>query len=210
MLDADVLVPVLVCDLLLSIFDAELLQPAVSSTILEEVERSLIVDFPRLDPDGLRRRVDGMARALALHVHDVTQENDAALAGINRKDRHVAALALNQHADLVVTNDRRLRREINARSMPLRALSADEFVLRLVLDDRTQVDDVIDELVTKRQRRPVTRAALLDQLARRRTSCHRRVAVRVDGQLSRLTCSELQAVNRSVGLELRPGGRVFS
>lgn len=34
-----------------------------------------------------------------------------------------------------------------------------------VLDDRTQVDDVIDELVTKRQRRPVTRAALLDQLA---------------------------------------------
>ena len=106
-----------------------------------------------------------MACALALHVHEVTQEHDAELAGINRKDRHVAALALSQHAGLVVTNDRRLRREINALSLPLRALSADEFVLRLVLDDRTQVDDVIDELVTKRQRRPVTRAALLDQLA---------------------------------------------
>ena len=106
-----------------------------------------------------------MARALALHVHDVTQENDAALAGVNRKDRHVAALAFAQHVDLVVTNDRRLRREINALTMPFRALSADEFVLRLVVDDRTQVDDVIDELVTKRQRRPVTRAALLDQLA---------------------------------------------
>ena len=164
-LDANVLVPVLVCDLLLSMFDAELFQPAVSPTILEEVKRTLIVDFPRLDPDRLRRRADGMARALALHVHDVTQENDAALAGINRKDRHVAALALTQHVDLVVTNDRRLRREINALSLPLRALSADEFVLRLVVDDRTQVDDVIDELVTKRQRRPVTRAALLDQLA---------------------------------------------
>ena len=25
-----------------------------------------------------------------------------------------------------------------------------------------------------------------------------------------VTCSDLQAVNRSVGLELRPGGRVFS
>ena len=98
-------------------------------------------------------------------VHDVTQGNDAALAGIIRKDRHVAALALTQHADLVVTNDRRLRREIDALTMPLRALSADEFVLHLVLADRTHVDDVIDELVTKRQRRPVTRAALLDQLA---------------------------------------------
>jgi hypothetical protein len=32
-LDADVLVPVLVCDLLLSMFDAELFQPAVSPTI---------------------------------------------------------------------------------------------------------------------------------------------------------------------------------
>jgi len=106
-----------------------------------------------------------MARSLTLHVHDVAQEPGAALAGINRKDRHVAALALTQHADLVVTNDRRLRREINASSLPLRALSADEFVLHLVLDNRTLVDDVIDELVTKRQRKPVTRPALLDRLA---------------------------------------------
>ncbi|MBK8332532.1 MAG: hypothetical protein IPP16_04275 [Acidimicrobiaceae bacterium] len=34
-----------------------------------------------------------------------------------------------------------------------------------MLDNRTQVDDVTDELVTKRQRRPVTQAVLLDQLA---------------------------------------------
>lgn len=164
-LDANVLVPVLVCDLLLSLFDAELFQPAVSPTILAEVERSLIVDFPRLDPGGLRRRVGFMAQALAMHVHDVAQESDASLASINRKDRHVAALALAHHADLVVTNDRRLRREINALGMPVRATSADEFVLRLILDERTQVDEVIDELVTKRQDRPVSRAALLDQLA---------------------------------------------
>ncbi len=164
-LDANVLVPVLVCDLLLSMFDAELFQPAISPTILEEVERSLIADFPRLDPSGLRRRVDAMARALALHVYDVTKAHDDAPAGINRKDRHVAALALTQHADLVVTNDRRLRREINTLSLPLRALSADEFVLHLVLDNHTQVDEVIDELVTKRQRRPITRLALLDQLS---------------------------------------------
>ncbi len=164
-LDADVLVPVLVCDLLLSLFDADLFQPAVSPTILAEVERSLIVDFPRLDPGGLRRRVGHMARALALHVHDVAQEADAALAVVNRKDRHVAALAIIHHADLVVTNDRRLRREINALGLPLQAFSADEFVVRLVLDDRTRVDEVVDDLVTKRQRRPVTRAALLDQLA---------------------------------------------
>ena len=164
-LDADVLVPVFVCDLLLSMFDAELFQPAVSPTIFVEVERSLIADFPRLDPDGLRRRVDSMARALALHVHDVTQENDAALAGINRKDRHVAALALTQHADLVVTNDRRLRREINALDQPLQAVTADEFAQRLLADQPEGIDAVIDALVAKRTRRPITRIELMDQLA---------------------------------------------
>jgi hypothetical protein len=34
-----------------------------------------------------------------------------------------------------------------------------------MLDDRTRMDEVVDNLVTKRQRRPVTREALLDQLA---------------------------------------------
>ena len=68
-------------------------------------------------------------------------------------------------ATWVVTNDRRLRREVvNALGLPVRANSADEFVLRFVLDERTHVDELIDEMVTKRQRRPVTGAALLDQL----------------------------------------------
>lgn len=58
-----------------------------------------------------------------------------------------------------------LRSPADQRAQPaLRALTADEFVLRLVLDVRTQVHEVIDELITKRQRRPVTRVALLDQL----------------------------------------------
>ena len=58
-LDADVLVPVLVCDVLLSLFDAELFQPIVSPTILAEVERTLLVDFPQLRPEAPAERCIG-------------------------------------------------------------------------------------------------------------------------------------------------------
>ena len=56
-LDADVLVPILSCDLLLSSFDHGLYQPVVTHRILDEVTRSLAVDFPALDRPAIASRV---------------------------------------------------------------------------------------------------------------------------------------------------------
>ena len=55
-LDADVLVPILSCDLLLTAFNSRLYEPVVSTQVLAEVERNLIDDFPRLAPAGAHRR----------------------------------------------------------------------------------------------------------------------------------------------------------
>jgi hypothetical protein len=63
-LDADVLVPILSCDFLLTAFDLGLYEPVVSTEAIAEVERSLVEDFPHLDPAGLRRRVGQMRDAL--------------------------------------------------------------------------------------------------------------------------------------------------
>lgn len=164
-LDADVLVPILSCDLLLSAFDEDLYRPVISVTILDEVERSLIAGFPHLDPVALRGRVAQVAGALSLHTHDVGDATAAAVAAVNRKDRHVAATALKHGADVVVSNDRRLRREINALDQPLQAVTADEFAQRLLADQPDGIDAVIDALVAKRTRRPITRIDLVDQLA---------------------------------------------
>ena len=49
-LDADVLVPIVVCDFLLTAFDHGLYEPVVSSAVLEDVERALIEDFPDSTP----------------------------------------------------------------------------------------------------------------------------------------------------------------
>lgn len=163
-LDADVLVPILSCDLLLTAFDHDLYQPLVTPKILDEVERNLLRAFPHLNPDPLRRRVEQMRRTLALHTRPDTDGGDA-VEGINHKDRHVAAAALASDAGIVVTNDRRLRREIDALGRRLRAASADDFTVGLLALDRDGIEHVVDALISKRIRRPVSRHELLDQLA---------------------------------------------
>lgn len=77
---------------------------------------------------------------------------------------HVVAAALANDADIVVTDDRRLRREIAALDRPLRAVTADDFAVGFIGRDRTAVEAVIDDLIAKRVRRPVNRDELLDQL----------------------------------------------
>lgn len=164
-LDADVLVPILSCDLLLSAFDENLYRPVITATILEETERNLIAGFPHLDPVALRSRVAQVAAALSLHTHHDGDATSAAVATVNRKDRHIAAAALAHGADLVVSNDRRLRREVNALDGHLLAVTPDEFALQLLVHQPDGVEDVIDALVAKRTRRPVTRMELIDELA---------------------------------------------
>lgn len=164
-LDADVLVPILSCDLLLSAFDEDLYRPVITVTIFDEIERNLIESFTHLDPVALRGRIAQVAAALSLHTHDEGDITEAAVGTVNRKDRHVAATALAHGADLVVSNDRRLRREINALDQPLQAVTADEFAQQLLADQPDGIDAVIDALVAKRTRRPITRIELVDQLA---------------------------------------------
>lgn len=48
-LDADVLVPILSCDLLLSAFDEDLYRPVVTATVLDETKRTLVHSFTHLD-----------------------------------------------------------------------------------------------------------------------------------------------------------------
>lgn len=162
-LDADVLIPILCCDFLLTAFDLGLYAPIVSAEALVEVERNLIADFPHLDPASVRRRVGQMRRALEDNVVDAGSL-DVVPEVINPKDRHVIASALAGEASIVVSNDKRLRSETEDADIGLVAMSADGFVahlLELVPDD---VEAVITTLVAKRTKRPVTTEELVEAL----------------------------------------------
>lgn len=161
-LDADVLVPILSCDFLLTAFDLGLYEPVVSTEAIAEVERNLIADFPHLDPGSLRRRVGQMRDALEGHLVDPGSLDDVPDA-INPKDRHVIAAALAGEASIVVTNDKRLRAETEAANIDL-LMSADDFAAHLWGLMPDDVGEVIHDLAAKRTKRPVTTEALMEAL----------------------------------------------
>lgn len=162
-LDADVLVPIVACDFLLTAFDLGLYEPVVSSTALEEVERNLIEDFPHVDPDRLRSRVAHMRAALADQIIDAEVITGIPTV-INAKDRHVVAAAMAAEATIVVTNDAALRSEIRKSPLDLTPLDGDTFAMRLWDASSAAVSAVIDALSAKRRRRPVSRSDVAKQL----------------------------------------------
>ncbi len=92
-LDSDVLVPIVACDFLLTAADLQLYEPILSATALEDVQRSLLEDFPDLDLAGLLRRVDYMRAALTDQIID-TQSGEHGRESVNEKNGHVVAAAL--------------------------------------------------------------------------------------------------------------------
>lgn len=153
-IDADVLVPILSCDFLLTAFDLGLYEPVVSVETLVEVERNLLADFPHLDPVAVRRRVGQMRDALDDHLVDPASFDDVPDA-INPKDRHVIGAALGGEASTVVTNDKGLRAEVALTDLELVAMSADAFAAHLWQVGPDDVEAVITTLVAKRTTRPV-------------------------------------------------------
>jgi hypothetical protein len=101
---------------------------------------------------------------LAFHTRPDPVVTDAVVV-VNIKDRHVAALAIAAHADVVVSNDRRLRRQLGLLTPPVSAADADRFALLLLHQDRDAMNEALAAMVAKRRRRPVTRGELIDQLA---------------------------------------------
>lgn len=131
--------------------------------MLDEVERTLIDDFRHVDPRGLRRRVEYMRAALA----DQTVDTSRFVGGaeiINAEDRHVVAAALAAEATCLVTNDNALRSEIAGSGLTLEPLDGNALVLRLWDASPADVSEVVDALIAKRRRRPVSPKSMAAQL----------------------------------------------
>ncbi len=162
-IDANLLVPIVACDFLLTAFDHGVFELIVSSTVLDEVERTLIDDFPDVAPDGLRRRVAHMRAALADQIVDPAGfEGSAEMINVN--DRHVVAAALAVGATWVVTDDGALRSEIAGSGLNLQPLDGNAFVLHLWEVSPTDMAEVVHSLIAKRRRPAVSPSEMAAQL----------------------------------------------
>jgi hypothetical protein len=97
--DADVLIPVLACDFLLTGLDLAIYELAVSRIVLDEVERHLLADFPGQDPARLAVRAQQMRFALRNSVVRDAKPTEA-VDTVNTKDRHVAMAAITSRANV--------------------------------------------------------------------------------------------------------------
>lgn len=105
MLDACVLLPYQLADLLLRLADAELYEPLWSDAILDEVERNLIAKF-NVSPEKAAKRLERM-RAAFPDATVTGYEHLVDAMTTDPKDRHVAAAAVVGAAALIVTANTR-------------------------------------------------------------------------------------------------------
>jgi predicted nucleic acid-binding protein len=162
-LDANVLIPLTLCDTLLCTAEAELIQIYWTEEILHEVQRNLVKQFG-LTPDKAARRVAAMRKAfpeamVTGHEHLIpTMRN-------HPKDQHVLAAAVRIGAQTIVTRN---LRDFGAEHLPtsMQAQDPDTFLQNLL----SQAPDVMLEVLRlqaePKKNPPISIQKLLEGLAR--------------------------------------------
>lgn len=160
LLDANVLYPARLRDLLVRLAIAGLYQARWSEQILDECFENLIADRPDLPAENLHRTRDLLTIALPDAVVTDYQELVATLDLPDPDDRHVLAAALVAGAEFLVSAN---LADFPAGSMPAgaAALSPDDFVLKLIHADPEAVAAVVDDQAAALRSPPLTTTELL-------------------------------------------------
>ncbi|MFI1913330.1 PIN domain-containing protein [Nocardia sp. NPDC020380] len=147
-LDANVLVPARLRDVLLTLAEAELYEVRWSADVLTEAarhlpdsmsdpaRRSLFAAMARAFPDALVQWPD----SLRIDVPDL----------VNAKDRRVVAAAMYSNAEVLVTNDRALCGQLDGRPEFLEAQTASAFIAFTIDSDMARAGRALIEMAARR------------------------------------------------------------
>ncbi len=172
-LDANVLVPIALCDALLHLAEAEVFDPLWSARILDETRVALVSDLA-ISPDKAERRIRHMRTAFG--SASVDEDAVALLAPTMTNDpgdRHVLATAVLGRASLIVTlNVRHFPRSV-CEAVGIEAIRPDDFLLRQLGREPVAVRDAIAQQIADLTNAPMS---LMDLLGALRTWAPRFVA----------------------------------
>ncbi|MDR1118555.1 MAG: PIN domain-containing protein [Bifidobacteriaceae bacterium] len=104
-LDANVLVPIAVTDVLMRLGTAGLIDPRWSEQVLDEVEQALLRVHPDMPKERIKRRLEFMASAFEYAMTEVDDQTVSSLQLPDADDRHVLAGAILSEATIIVTNN---------------------------------------------------------------------------------------------------------
>jgi len=165
LLDANVLHPQILCDLLLRLAEHDAFRPLWSTKILEETIESIRRRRPDLDPERLRKRMAAMNEAFP----------DACVTGFEDliptmpemgEDAHVLAAALFAEADVIVTDNVKDFPPHVAPRFEIAVQTADQFLVQQWTLDPRLVASVLVEQSKATSRPHIEIPRLLNALAR--------------------------------------------
>lgn len=165
-LDACVLYPVVLRDLLLTLGALEAFEPRWTTTILDEMIRNVLADHPRIDPAQFEARVVGaMQRAFpgagVAGFEQLTDQMDN-----DPKDRHVAAAAVHVGAAALVTYNLRDFDSAQLRRHRISVLTPTAVVAQLAAREPSVVALALREMAARKRRPPMTPSDVVDAIAR--------------------------------------------
>jgi predicted nucleic acid-binding protein len=166
-LDACVMLPQTLNDLLLTLADAELFRPVWTPDLLDEVERNLSGERFGNSPEQAARRVQQMRRAFPFAEEESRGYRELIPAMANEpKDRHVVAAAVRSGAALIVTADLKDFPRAVLDPFDVEVVHPDEFLCDQLDLDPEAVFECIHVLVARNTLPPRTVGELLELLAR--------------------------------------------
>ncbi|WP_410604841.1 PIN domain-containing protein [Amycolatopsis sp. lyj-90] len=166
LLDANVLYPNALRDLLIRIAQSGLVQAKWTDEILDEVFRNLKENRPDLDPGKLDRTRELMNRSVRDCLVTGYEPLVPALALPDPDDRHVLAAAIKARAQVIVTENLRDFPDHALRRWDIEAQGSDDFVLDRIALNRRLVVEAVLRIADSRRSPPTSFAEILDALER--------------------------------------------
>ena len=163
-LDACVLIPIRLTDMLMRLASAGTYRPLWSADVLVEVERNLVGKF-ELPSAKVGKRINDMRRTFP----DAMVTGYEGLVGAMNndvKDRHVLAAAVAAHASVIVTMNLKDFPVVALQPHGIDAISPDDFLLDLLDLHPRQTVECLRQLAMNLKNPPISREELLTGFAK--------------------------------------------
>ena len=166
LLDANVLYPAALRDLLLYLAVEKLYQPRWTDTIHEEWIRNVLKNRPELSPARLARTRSLMNESISGSLVTGFETLIPALELPDPDDRHVLAAAIKSCSDVIVTYNLKDFPESTVLSYNLNVWHPDQFLSYLLLEDQSGFLRAVKKQRSNLSQPPVSSSDLLAMLGR--------------------------------------------
>jgi predicted nucleic acid-binding protein len=164
LIDACILYPVPVIDLLLILAEKNLYKPKWTHQIFNEFKSNLLKNRQDLTESQLDKRIaamnDSFPEANVLYFEKLIE----GLSLPDPKDRHVLAAAIRCQADVIITNNLRDFPKHYLQEFDIEAQSADDFIMNAIDLDPELVLQSFNEQVSKLKNPPKSKLEVLESL----------------------------------------------